>query len=134
MKKVIICAIFLITLFYPSFSYAFVQYSNHSAGGYRPVLTTGTQTNYIQVPTQARHIKQTFINTPADYNYIVTPPPPPPRREVYRYKDFAGTRRFPRRSYYIPSYCLPTSRFYNNNHNPFCSQYLPYGHSMYLDF
>lgn len=65
---------------------------------------------------------------------IVTPPPPPPIRHTYTYRDFGGQRRFPRRSYYIPPYCMPETGFNIETYNPFCSHYKPYGSNMYISF
>lgn len=51
-------------------------------------------------------------------------------------KHFNGyeNSRFPRRSYYLPSYCQPGATMYNGYHNPFCNQYLPYGSGFYTNF
>ena len=60
----------------------------------------------------------------------IMPPPPPPRYSV-RYED---DKKFHARSYYIPSYCMPETGFYNNTFNPFCSHYRPYGSNVYISF
>ena len=109
-------------------------YAARSNCGYGNIMPMRVrQSSYTTIPHQAKPAKQIVINNPSYNRYIATPPPPPPERATYRYSDSVGSRRFQRRSYYIPSYCLPVSNFHNNR-NPFCAQYLPYGNSMYLDF
>ena len=61
---------------------------------------------------------------------IMTPPPPPPRHNKFIY---ANDMRFGHRSYYVPSYCMPQVGFYYQS-NPFCTQYRPYGSSIFLSF
>ena len=55
---------------------------------------------------------------------------------AYHRRSFNGFEhsRFHRRSYYIPSYCMPGSAFHSEMHNPFCSQYYPYGSGFYTGF
>lgn len=90
--------------------------------------------NLGRTAPQGHAINNIEISDPPTKNYYRVPPPPPPRRALYRYSDFGGNRRFPRRSYYIPSYCMPERNFVNNFNNPFCSQYRPYGSNMYINF
>lgn len=136
MKKFIYCIVFIALLAFAIPSHAMVHnVYTYSNGGYRRATPAEiSRTNFVKIPPQANPANRIIINSPVYDRFVVTPPPPPPKREKYQYNDFAGTRRFPHRSYYIPSYCLPVSRFYNNNHNPFCAQYMPYGNSMYFRF
>lgn len=89
--------------------------------------------NPVRTLPQGHYVNHVIINNSAD-PYIMTPPPPPPTRDKYRYRDFAGNNRFPARSYYIPSYCMPERSFYNSYYNPFCNHYRPYGSNLYINF
>ena len=130
MKKIIIYICFAAMLLCSSAEAG--TYAARSDCGYGRIPSAGMrQTNLVKIP-HAVPVNRVILNGSSYDRHIVTPPPPPPKRTTYRYSDFAGTRRFPRRSYYIPSYCLPVTNF--NNLNPFCTQYLPYGNSMYLSF
>ena len=90
--------------------------------------------NTLHTNNPMRTNNHVIINHTINSSSIMTPPPPPPAHYKYRYKDFAGPRQFPKRSYYIPSYCMPETGFYSNPYNPFCNQYRPYGSNMYLNF
>lgn len=106
---------------------------NHYGG--RSTVSTGmSYNNSVRVHPQAQPVNKIIIAPPAQGVCKFVPPPPPPKRAVYRYSDFGGNRQFHRRSYYIPSYCMPETGFYNYNNNPFCTQYRPYGSNFYLGF
>ena len=57
-------------------------------------------------------------------------------RHKYVSQSFNGyeNSNFPRRSYYVPSYCQPGAAMHNGDYNPFCNQYKPYGSGMYINF
>ena len=131
MNKLFICIVFTM-LFSCITVEAIYQTSYYGTGSRYNVGATPARTNIVKVLPQSRPVSRVSIHEPT--NCVITPKLPPPVRQIYHYKDFSENRQFPRRSYYIPSYCLPVSRFYNNNFNPFCAQYMPYGNSMYLRF
>ena len=137
MKKyiTIIIAVFLMSIVTAGF--AFPPPNNNIGGSTvraginynNPVRTVpqGHPINNITVPSQLGGwvvvSNETFL-----------PPPHPPKRAKYKYSDFGDNRQLHKRSYYIPSYCMPQREFYSNYNNPFCSQYKPYGSNMYLGF
>ena len=90
--------------------------------------------NPVRTLPQGHYINKIVVNTTSDRAPVITPPPPPPERGRFKYRDFAGNNKFPIRSYYIPSYCMPERRFYGGDYNPFCNHYRPYGSNLYISF
>lgn len=132
MKKIFISLIFIFVLSVKSYAFVPINGShNVHASGIGMGLNYG-RTNYVPNSPQVRN--RLIINHSVPSRVIVTPPPPPPTRHTYKYVDFAGERRFPKRSYYIPSYCMPDTGFNTYIYNPFCNHYRPYGSNMYLSF
>ena len=147
MKNIILFAVLiLLTLVSTEISYGFMPPSTqHNYGGarvnlglnYGNSIRTGYQPmqhNKVGITNSPQSSSCVGTNHAATSTVIVTPPPPPPIRNTYRYRDFAGPRRYPRRSYYIPSYCMPETGFNIDIYNPFCNHYRPYGSNMYLSF
>lgn len=133
MKKSTIIAVLITITITSSFAYAYCPAVNRTTH-ITPRVNLGLNygNSVITTPIQ-QSVNRVVITThnPTDF---ITPPPPQPPRHKYRYKDFAGERRYPKRSYYIPSYCMPNTTFYADEHNPFCNHYRPYGSNMYLSF
>ena len=131
-KAVIIFSIFLYFAILPA--YSVINTENHTELHNNTYITPGLNyNNNIRTTPQINTVNHIIINT-GNETEIYTPQVHYQTRRIYRYKDFAGPRRFPARSYYTPSFCMPASGFNYNYHNPFCNHYLPYGSNMYLSF
>ena len=111
-------------------SSAYAPQSTHAGYG---CTNVNIVTTYDKHYPQANPINKIIISSGTP-NAIITPAPPPPPRHTYKYKDFAGHKRYPNRSYYIPSYCMPEEGFNTGIYNPFCNHYRPYGSNLYLRF
>lgn len=133
MKKLKTLMITFILLASASYSYAFYPPETGAVYGRAKVTPGFNYNNPVRTPHKPQAVKQIVITNDSTPN-IITPPPPPPPRHRYHYKDFAGGRRFHRRSYYIPSYCMPGTIFHDDIYNPFCNQYRPYGSNLYISF
>lgn len=137
MKKDIVIVVFLFLMISVAAAVAMPP-PNHNIGGSAGHLGIN-YSNPVRTPPQGHPINNITV-PPQQGGWVVMPnsqympPPPPPSRVKYKYSDFGGNRQFHKRSYYIPSYCMPETGFYNNNNNPFCSQYRPYGSNFYLGF
>ena len=128
---VIICFMFIFGYYIPSF--AFYPPTTQPMQGSARVDVGLNDRNNLNTSPRINAINRVIINTDSP-NVIVTPPPPPPGRRTFRYKDFAGPKRYPSRSYYIPSYCMPGVGFHSDVYNPFCNHYRPYGSNLYISF
>jgi hypothetical protein len=133
MKTIISIAIMMLcwTIQAPSYA-AFYPHQTQVMQGHARVNVGLNYDNPVRTLPQAQPVNRVIINT--GNNEFVTPPPPPPPRHKYRYRDFAGDKRYPNRSYYVPSYCMPGTVFYQDAFNPFCNHYRPYGSNMYMSY
>ncbi len=129
MKKIAV-VLSLVVMFIRVEAYAFLPPSPLPPDTGRHIMNTGCHySNTVRTQSHANTVNHVIISGKRPPVHIV-PPPPPPRYSV-RYKD---DKKFHARSYYIPSYCMPVTGFYNNTFNPFCNHYRPYGSNIYISF
>ena len=131
----IIISIAIIMLFCAVQTSAFASFNTHQTQLIKGNARVNVGLNYqnsIRMLPQARPINRVIINT-GSHEFVAPPPPPPPHRK-YRFRDFAGEKRYPNRSYYVPSYCMPGTIFYEDAFNPFCNHYRPYGSNIYMSY
>ena len=129
MKKLLlmICVFIFCASLLPSYASQTVVSNSRTVS-----MISGTNRPYIQPPV-SRHRNSYRGRCHYNGDGVQVYKTPRPKYDTQYFNGYENNN-FPRRSYYVPSYCQPGSSMYNGMNNPFCNQYMPYGAGMYINF